>query len=169
LAAHIRRGGWVLGLCGGLQMLGRRLDDPAGIEGPPGAADGLGYLEIETRLGGEKTLVECAGEALAGGQAVRGYEMHVGETLGPGLARPMLRLAGAPHGAVSPDGRVMGCYLHGLFAADGFRHDFLQQIRRRSDSGLAFEAGVEAALDALAAHLERHLDLDRILAIARGR
>jgi len=169
LAAHIRRGGWVLGICGGLQMLGRRLADPAGIEGPPGTAEGLGYLDIETRLGDRKTLVESEGHACGTGRAVRGYEMHVGETLGPGLARPMLTLAGQAHGAVSPDGRVMGCYLHGLFAADAFRHGFLQQIRQRASSGLAFEVEVEAALDALAAHLERHLDLDRILSIARSR
>jgi adenosylcobyric acid synthase len=169
LAAHVRRGGWVLGICGGLQMLGQRLSDPEGIEGPPGEARGLGYLEIETRLGGGKTLVESEGQALGSGQAVRGYEMHVGRTGGPGMARPMLTLAGQDHGAVSPDGRVMGCYLHGLFAADGFRHSFLEGIRRRASSGLAYESQVEATLDSLAAHLERHLDLDRILAIARTR
>lgn len=178
LAAHIRRGGWVLGICAGMQMLGQHLADPEGIEGPAGGAEGLGYLEIETRLGGSKTLVESEGRALATGERVRGYEMHLGETRGPGLARPMLRLAalgladdGSGHadGAVSPSGRVMGCYLHGLFAADGFRHSFLQQIRQRASSGLAYEGDVENALDALAAHLEQHLDLDRILAIAQDR
>jgi adenosylcobyric acid synthase len=94
--------------------------------------------------------------------------MHVGRTFGFDCARPMLVLDAGPDGAVSADGRVMGCHLHGLFAADGFRHAFLDRLRPRADSGLAFEAGVEAALERLADHLEVHLDLDRLIAIARG-
>ncbi len=105
---------------------------------------------------------------LASGQAVRGYEMHVGATTGPDLARPLLRLGERPEGAVSADGRIMGCYLHGLFAADGFRHAFLNRIRTRETSGLAYEAEVERTLDELAAHLETHLKLDRLLKVARA-
>ena len=169
LAAHVRRGGLVLGVCAGFQMLGRRLADPDGSEGAPGAAEGLGYLEIETSLGGEKTLVETSGRALASGMPVRGYEMHLGRTGGRGLERPMLNLDGRSDGAISPDGRVMGCYLHGLFASDAFRAAFLDGIKERAASGLVYEAEVEETLDALAAHLEQHLDLDRIFAIAQGR
>ena len=168
IAAHLRRGGWLLGLCGGYQMLGRELRDPGGVEGVAGAAEGLGLLEVETELGGDKTLTEADGVEVASGQAVRGYEMHVGTTRGPGLARPMLELAGKPAGAVSADGRVMGCYLHGLFAADGFRHAFLSRLKARAASGLAYETEIEATLDALAEHLETHLDLDALLAAARG-
>jgi adenosylcobyric acid synthase len=169
IAAHVRRGGRVLGLCGGYQMLGRRIADPAGIEGPPGALDGLALLDVETELTGEKTLVEVHGEDDAG-TPVTGYEMHVGITRGPALARPMLRLRNGvgsrPEGAVSPDGRVAGCYLHGLFASDAFRHAFLAGLKPRAASGIAYEHEVEATLDALAEHLAAHLDLDRILQIA---
>ena len=169
LVAHLRRGGLVVGLCGGYQMLGTKLRDPQGIEGKPGEAEGLGLLEVETELTSDKTLVAAEGIELASGAAVHGYEMHVGETRGPGLDRPMLRLGDMPEGAVSTDGKVMGCYLHGLFAADGFRQAFLGRLRMRGDSGLAYEAQVEATLDALADHLEAHLDLDRMLEVAGAR
>jgi adenosylcobyric acid synthase len=172
LRAHLRRGGWVLGLCGGYQMLGRRLSDPAGIEGPAGAVEGLGLLAVETELAGDKTLRAVRGRDLATGEPIAGYEMHIGRTHGPALARPMLHLAEdggeRPEGARSADGRVLGCYVHGLFAADGFRHAFLDRIRRRAVSGIAYEREVEATLDALADHLAAHLDLDRILEIARA-
>jgi adenosylcobyric acid synthase len=169
IAAHLRRGGQVLGLCGGYQMLGRRLRDPGGIEGAPGEAEGLGLLEIETELDGDKRLTGAEGIELSSGEAVRGYEMHIGATRGPGLARPMLELSGRPEGAVSADGRVMGCYLHGVFAADGFRHAFLNRLRDREISGVAYEAAVERTLDRLAEHLEAHLDLDSLLRVARDR
>jgi len=169
LAAHLRRGGAVLGICGGMQMLGRRIADPDGIEGPPGEADGLGLLEIETVLGGEKALVAIEGRELSSGVPVRGYEMHVGRTRGPGLDRPMLELDGRPDGAVSADGRVMGCYLHGLFGSDAFRHAFLARIKERAASGVAFEHQIDATLDALADHLEGCLDVDRLLTLARNR
>ncbi len=156
-------------MCGGYQILGRRLRDPEGVEGAPGESQGLGLLEVETELGGDKTLTEADGVEVASGQAVRGYEMHVGATRGPDLARPMLELAGKPEGAVSADGRVMGCYLHGLFAADGFRHAFLGRLRDRAVSGVAYEAGIERVLDHLAEHLEINLDLDLLLEAARAR
>ncbi|MCE3248824.1 MAG: cobyric acid synthase CobQ [Geminicoccaceae bacterium] len=168
LAAHVRRGGAVLGICGGLQMLGRSLADPLGIEGRPAAAAGLGLLDLETTLRSVKRLALVAGREVASGEEVRGYEMHVGATGGPGLVRPMLELGGRPDGAVSADGRIMGCYLHGLFAADGFRHAFLARLRARAVSGVAYEAQVEGALDALADHLEGSLDLDGLLALARA-
>ncbi|MFO1056773.1 MAG: cobyric acid synthase [Dongiaceae bacterium] len=170
IAAHVRRGGAVLGLCGGYQMLGRRIADPLGLEGPAGAVAGLGLLDIETELGGDKTLVETAGEDCLTGSAVAGYEIHLGRSGGPDAARPLLRLDGGRlDGAVSADGRIAGCYLHGLFAADGFRHAFLSRLRRRAASGERYEARVEAALDRLAEHVAAHLDLDRILAIAGER
>jgi adenosylcobyric acid synthase len=169
IRAHLRRDGWLLGLCGGFQMLGQNIADPQGIEGLPGDAEGLGLLDLETVLRGDKTLVEASGTEVESGEAVRGYEMHVGETRGSALERPLLTLAGRPDGAVSKDGRVLGCYLHGLFAADGFRHAFLSRLMLRAVSGLAYEAQVERTLDALADHLEAHLDLDGLLAAARGR
>jgi adenosylcobyric acid synthase len=164
--AHVRQGGQVLGLCGGYQMLGRRIADPHGIEGVPGEAPGLGLLDIETVLGGDKTLAAISGIEIASGAPVTGYEMHLGVTTGSGLARPMLRLAGRDEGAVSGDGRVSGCYLHGLFASDAFRRAFLARLGAPV-SDLAYEPMVERTLDRLAEHLETHLDLDALLAAAR--
>jgi adenosylcobyric acid synthase len=168
ILAHARRGGWVLGLCGGYQMLGRRVADPEGVEAPPGEAAGLGLLDVETVLAPEKTLALRAAEETSTGAAVEGYEIHLGRTQGPACARPMLRWQGGTDGAIAASGHVMGCYLHGLLAADGFRHAFLDRIRRRTAAPLGHAARVEQALDGLAAHLERCLDLDRLLAIARG-
>ena len=169
IQAHVRRGGWVVGLCGGYQMLGRRISDPAGIEGPPGETPGLGLLDVETVMSAGKRLVRASGHASEGGEAVAGYEMHMGETTGPDTVRPLVRLESGPDGARAANGRVMGCYLHGLFAADGFRRAFLEGLRRRETAGIAYDALVEETLDALGAHLETHLNLDRLLEVARAR
>jgi adenosylcobyric acid synthase len=149
--------------------LGRHIADPTGIEGPAGEAMGLGLLDVDTVLGSEKALREAAGTDLATGQPVRGYEMHVGTTTGPGAARPMLKLANGAAGAMSADGRVAGCYLHGLFAGDGFRRAFIAGLGGVGDDDLAYETRVETTLDALAAHLDRHLDIDALLEIAHAR
>ncbi|MEJ1156995.1 cobyric acid synthase [Prosthecomicrobium sp. N25] len=167
LAAHVRRGGRVLGVCGGYQMLGRLVADPDGMEGPPGTVEGLGLLDVETVLTGSKALTAVAGVTVREGAPVRGYEMHVGRTTGPDTARPLVRLAdGRPDGAVRSDGLVAGTYLHGLFADDEGRSAFMRSLGAEP-SGLAYEAEVEATLDALARHLETHLDLDRLLGLAR--
>ncbi len=167
IAAHVRRGGIIVGLCGGYQILGTRISDPVGIEGPPSEAEGLGLLDIETVIEGGKTLSEVSGVDIETGEAVTGYEMHIGKTSGPGLAQAWLRLEGGrEEGAVSPDGLVMGTYLHGIFAADGFRHKFLESLGRDAGEGIAYDALIEQTLDALAAHLETHLDLDALLSSA---
>jgi adenosylcobyric acid synthase len=167
LKAHHRRGGIIVGLCGGYQILGTRLSDPVGIEGPPGEAEGLGLLDIETVIEGDKSLSEIAGQEITTGEAVTGYEMHIGKTTGPDLDNPWLRLKdGRDEGAISPDGRVMGSYLHGIFAADGFRHAFLGRLGFGAGGGIAYDALMEQTLDALASHLETHLDLDALLAAA---
>jgi len=165
LLAHVRRGGRVLGICGGYQMLGRRIADPEGIEGPAGAADGLGLIDVETALTGDKTLREVDGECLANAEPFRGYEMHVGQTSGPDCARPFLRFAGGRFdGATSPDGLVAGAYVHGLFADDRQRAAWLGSLGAQSE--IAYEATVEQTLDALAKHCEAHLDLDAMLDVA---
>jgi adenosylcobyric acid synthase len=170
LAAHVRRGGRVLGICGGFQMLGRRIADPEGVEGPPGAAEGLDLLDVTTLLTGEKRLEQIAGTLLlddATPVPVSGYEMHMGRTSGPDTLRPLVRLAdGRPDGAVSPDGRVAACYLHGLFAADAARDAWLAMLGA-TPAGRNHAAGVEATLDALAEHLEAHISVDRLLSLAR--
>ena len=167
LRAHVRRGGRVLGLCGGYQMLGRSLADPHGIEGPPRTVPGLGLLDVETVMTPEKRLAAVAGTSLPDGVPFSGYEMHIGATCGPDAARPLLRLAdGRTDGAVSADGRVAGTYVHGLFGQDAQRAAWLARLGTASE-GPGYEAGVEAALDGLARHIAAHVDCDRLLALAR--
>lgn len=167
LQAHVRRGGRVLGLCGGYQMLGRIVADPGGIEGPPGSAPGLGLLDVETVLTGDKTLTAANGTSVPDGAPFNGYEMHVGCTEGPDCDRPFLRFAdGRPDGAMSEDRRIRATYVHGLFADDAQRAAWLTWLGG-SASGIGYEAEVDRVLDALAAHLERHVDIDGLLGIAR--
>ena len=164
--AHYRRGGIIVGLCGGYQMLGRAVADPDGIEGPPGEARGLGLLDVRTVLGGDKSLAERTGTEVESGEPIRGYEMHIGQTSGVDTKRPWLTLDdGRAEGAISADGQVMASYLHGVFAADGFRRRFLERLGSRVN-GTAYQAVVEQALDDLAAHMETHLDLDSLLDVA---
>jgi len=166
IAAHRRRGGLVLGLCGGYQMLGRSVADPAGHEGPPGEVAGLGLLGVATSLSDDKRLTQTHG-VTADGAPFAGYEMHMGATDGPDRARPFARLADdAADGAVSPDGRVLGTYIHGLFADDRQRAAWLARLGAGATT-VAYEAQVEDTLDRLAAHLAECIDLDRVLALAR--
>ncbi len=165
LLAHRRRGGHVVGLCGGYQMLGQSIADPQGIEGPAGTVEGLGLLAIDTVLGGDKTTIAFAGHEAGTACAVAGYEIHLGQSDGPDRARPWLVGPGGGEGAVSADGRVRGSYVHGLFAADGFRRAFLAMIGA-APSDLAYEATVDAVLDRLADHLEAHVDVEALLRIA---
>jgi adenosylcobyric acid synthase len=167
IAAHARAGGFVVGICGGYQMLGRTIADPDGVEGAPGTIAGLGLLDVETVLTDNKRVRPVTGVEVGSGLAMSGYEIHLGRTVGPATARPWLRIEGEPDGAVSIDGRVMGSYVHGLFASDAFRRAFLERLGAAADPTLDAGAAVEAALDQLADHLEAHLDLARILAIAR--
>ncbi|HJU16521.1 MAG TPA: cobyric acid synthase [Stellaceae bacterium] len=165
ILAHHRQGGHVLGLCGGYQMLGLRVADPSGIEGRAGSAAGLGLLAVDTVLCGEKRLSAAAGVEIASEMPVAGYEMHLGVTTGPGTERPMLRLGGGFDGCVSADGRVAGCYLHGLFAGDRFRRAFLARLGAAST--VSYGERIEGVLDALAGHLESCLDLPALLGAAR--
>ncbi len=166
LAAHVRRGGHVLGICGGYQMLGRIVRDPLGIEGPAGETEGLGLLDVTTEMTPDKRLTRTRALHAATGLEVEGYEIHIGATTGPDRARPFAHVAGQPEGAISADGRIIGSYLHGLFRADAFRAAFLRGLGAQS-SGLAYGRVVEETLDALAAHMETHLDVDGLLALAR--
>ncbi len=182
IAAHKRRGGCVLGICGGLQILGRSLADPDGIEGAPTVAEGLGLLDIETTLCDAKRLAAVRGETIAApalavlhGAPLNGYLMHMGETTGPGLARPFAQIeSGASDteqtdGAVSADGKIFGSYVHGLFGNDAGRGKWLEMLGGSDCGGssLAYEASIDQTLDDLAAHLERHLDIDALIALMR--
>ncbi len=165
LVAHLRRRGGVLGLCGGYQMLGRAIHDPEGIEGEAGSAEGLGLLDVETTLGGEKRLENVEGETFEGSPFI-GYAMHMGVTEGPDRARQFAKLGGEAEGAMSPDGRVMGTYIHGLFADDRQRSAWLERLGA-GETAIAYDSLVDETLDKLAAHLAAHIDLDELLALAR--
>jgi len=167
LAAALRRGARVLGLCGGYQMLGREIADPEGIEGRPGSVPGLGLLDVTTTMTPDKRVTETEALHPASATRVRGYEIHLGRTTGPDRGRPMFSVQGQPEGAVRADGRVMGSYLHGMFGEDAFRRAFLSGLGA-VPGHLGYAATVEATLEALADHLAAHVDCDRLLALARG-
>jgi adenosylcobyric acid synthase len=166
IAAHLRRGGKVLGLCGGYQMLGRTIADPNGVEGAPGRVEGLGLLDVETMLSEEKRLEPVSG-VTGDGVPFSGYEMHIGVTEGADCSRPFARLAdGSPEGAISADGKVTGTYVHGLFADDRQRAAWLARFSAGA-TNVAYETMVERTLDALGDHLAAHIDIDRLLKAAR--
>lgn len=165
ILAHHRRGGMILGLCGGYQMLGRRIADPLGLEGAPGGAPGLGLLDVETMLTPVKALRPVRGTALEA--PFDGYEMHMGETSGPGTDHPFSRFDdGRADGAVSADGRVMGSYVHGLLSDPAQRTALLARLGV-AGSGRNYRTSVDAALDEIAGALETHLDIDGLIALAR--
>ncbi len=166
LQAHLRRGGHVLGICGGYQMLGKKISDPNGIEGPPATVEGLGLLDLETVLEGDKVLVEITGETAAEGVPFKGYEMHIGRTTGS--SQPLLKLCNGKHdGALSADGRTAGCYIHGLMTDDRQRQHWLQRIGADL-SAFDYESEIDTTLDLLADHIERHVDCDLLLELARA-
>ena len=165
LLGHVRRGGRVLGICGGYQMLGREIIDDEGLEGAPSRVTGLGMLDIVTVMKPQKRLARSEAIYLPTGDAVSGYEIHIGETTGPDCDRAWLSLDGRGEGAASADGRVRGCYLHGLFTADAFRAAYLAELGTALPA-TNYASGVEATLNALADHLEMHMDIDALLALA---
>lgn len=164
IASHVRRGGYVLGLCGGYQMLGQKIADPQGIEGPAGTDTGLGLLDVQTVMHREKQVRPVQAQHVGSGLAVDGYEIHVGATTGPDCDRPFARIGHRNEGACTRDGRIVGSYLHGMFANDAFRAQWLAQFGVAQTNH--YEATVDATLDALADHLAQHMDLERFFALA---
>ncbi|UWQ92802.1 cobyric acid synthase [Rhodobacteraceae bacterium M382] len=162
--AHVRRGGHVLGVCGGYQMLGKTIDDPDGVDGRPGKVDGLGLLDVDTVMGGTKTVTLTQAHVLDSNEPVDGYEIHMGRSSGPDCDRAWLGIDGRREGARSRSGLVRGTYLHGLFSSDPFRAKFLEELGHQSD--LRYEDGVDDVLDQLAVHLEEHLNLDQLWDLA---
>ncbi|MEM7318310.1 MAG: cobyric acid synthase, partial [Pseudomonadota bacterium] len=166
LFAHVRRGGHVLGLCGGYQMLGTAIHDPDGVDGQPGSVKGLGLLNVETVMAGNKRVTLTRAKTIAEGLDLTGYEIHMGRTSGPDCDRAWLRIGDTAEGAASADGRILGCYLHGLFSADAFRAGFLDRFGARSTT--SYGQGVEETLDSLADHLKQHLDFDLLWQLAES-
>jgi adenosylcobyric acid synthase len=166
LRAALRRGARVLGLCGGYQMLGRAIHDPAGIEGRPGSSEGLGLLDVETVMTPDKRVTRTRARHIRSGEWAEGYEIHIGRTSGADCARALFTVDDQPEGAISADGRVMGSYLHGLFSSNGFRAAFLSALGA-APGRFDHDAQVETTLEALADHMEAHVDCAGILALAR--
>lgn len=157
---HLRYGGKVIGICGGMQMLGRALHDPLGLEGEAGSAEGLGLLDFETTLAPEKRLANVAGRlTLPGAPQAAGYEIHLGVSEGPALSRPALRLDnGGSDGAMSADGRILATYLHGLFDRPAALQALLAWAGHAAAAPFDLAATREQALERLADALEAHLD-----------
>ncbi|MDE1995074.1 MAG: cobyric acid synthase [Rhizobiaceae bacterium] len=157
IAAHVRRGGRVIGICGGYQMLGTMVRDPQGIEGTITEMPGLGLLDIETEMAPEKTLRNSVAWSREYDAPLSGYEIHLGITRGADCDRPSTLIDGRPDGALSGDGRIMGTYLHGLFTSDAYRAKLLASFGLTGER-VDYRAGVDAALNEIATELETILD-----------
>ena len=167
IQAHLRRGGALLGICAGYQMLGTTIDDPNKFESDFAAIDGLGIMNVLTVMGGDKSLVEVVATSSQGFGEFQGYEMHIGRTTGDDCGNPFAQIESGSVGAVSKNGKVMGCYLHGLFINDGFRQAFLAHIKPHKNSGIKYDLEVEEALDTVAVAFEAAINIDGLLAVAR--
>ncbi|MGO7180592.1 cobyric acid synthase [Rhizobium brockwellii] len=157
LQAHVRRGGRVIGICGGYQMLGRTVRDPFGIEGGTLEIPGFGLLDVETEMAPEKTVRNSHARSTEYDAPLDGYQIHLGITRGPDCDRPSAIIDGASDGALSADGRIMGTYLHGLFGSDTYRARLLQSFGLLGEQ-TNYRESVEQALDDVAGELERQLD-----------
>jgi len=165
---HLRYGGKLIGICGGMQMLGTRLHDPRGLEGAPGSQPGLGLLDYETTLESAKQLRQVRGRLIASGAHVSGYEIHMGISTGPALAHPVIQFDdGRPDGALSEDGQVLATYLHGLFEEPQACAALLAWAGLSRPAPVDYAALREASIDRLADALSEHLRIDRLLATMR--
>jgi len=162
---HLRYGGKLIGICGGFQMLGGAIHDPAGIEGQPGSVPGLGLLECETTLAAEKQLHNVRGRLTIGEAPVWGYEIHAGLTSGSALGRPAVLLEGRTDGAISDDGLILGTYLHGLFDSSASCTALLEWCGLINVTTGDYQQLREEAIDRLADMVEEHLDTGRLLAL----
>jgi adenosylcobyric acid synthase len=165
IRAHVSRGGHVVGICGGYQMLGRSVRDPHGIEGNIRETEGLSLLDIETEMVPEKRVENVSAHSVVHDVPLSGYEIHLGVTNGPDCLRPAVTIDGRPDGAVSEDGKIIGTYLHGLFDCGPFRAAFLAGLGVSSAGG-NHRQQVDTALDSIASGMESHLGIEAILRAA---
>lgn len=163
---HRASGGNIVGLCGGYQMLGKKVLDPDGIEGSQREADGLGLLDVVTVMEPKKTVRNTVARSAVVDAPVDGYEIHLGRTEGPDCARPAVIIGDRGDGAVSQDGKVFGTYMHGIFGSDSFRHLYLASLGF-DGSGVKYRVEVERALDDIASVLEQTVDCGALFTAAR--
>jgi adenosylcobyric acid synthase len=167
IIAHARAGGRVLGICGGYQMLGRKIADPQGVDGPPGEAAGLNLLDVETVMGATKQVTPVSARCAVSGEPIAGYEIHMGRTGGPDTDRPFAIVDGATDGARGADGRIEGAYLHGAFTSDAFRRAWLTRAGASAQGAFCYNAAVEDAIDALADGVEAAVNVEALFSLAR--
>ncbi|MDC9720047.1 MAG: cobyric acid synthase [Gammaproteobacteria bacterium] len=167
---HLRLGGKVIGICGGYQMLGTAVHDPDGTESAAGTSQGLGHLDIETLLQGEKQLRNVQGYWFGdvGNIPVTGYEIHVGQTSGSALAAPLMQLNTGPDGARNSEDTVLGSYVHGLFDEPQLLEELLQWAGLEQAQAFDYPALRAAQIERLADEVEAELPVEKIYAIMRG-
>ncbi|MEN8641167.1 cobyric acid synthase [Pseudomonas sichuanensis] len=159
IARHLRYGGKLIGICGGLQMLGREVHDPLGLEGPAGSSAGLGLLDYETVLEAEKQLRNVSGTLALAQSPIAGYEIHAGVSRGPALEHPAVQLQdGRCDGAISADGQILATYLHGLFEGSQSCAALLRWAGLADVQAIDYEALRERDIERLADLVEQHLD-----------
>lgn len=162
LMRHLRYGGRVLGICGGFQMLGEWIHDPAGVEGEAGSTQGFGLLAMETTLETEKHLALVEGTLAFADAQVTGYEIHMGMTTGSALQYPALFIQGKPEGAISADGQLAGTYVHGLFDHRDALDAWLAWAGFKETNNFDYQALRDSELERLADCVEAHLDWTRL-------
>lgn len=162
IIAIARRGGRILGVCGGYQLLGKVIHDPDGVDGEACSVAGIGLLNVETYMYGKKHTQAVFGLCVRSELAVSGYEIHMGRTSGSDSLRPMFKLNNKPDGAISADGRIEGTYVHGVFSSDSYRTWWLESLKPGISSQLQYEASIEQELDTLADGLEEALDVEAL-------
>ena len=169
IRAHLRRGGFILGICGGYQILGNEITDGQGYDGIPSNAKGLGLLDVQTTMGKEKNLGKKEFISTINGKKISGYEIHLGITSGSDCNKPFATLSERKDGAISSSGLVMGTYLHGLFFSDEFRNKFVAKISSKEiEEDVSFNDKIDFILEEFVNVLEDNLDVDSILSSARN-
>lgn len=163
---HLRYGGKLIGICGGYQMLGKRIDDPHGVEGVAGSEDGLGLLQLVTCLTQKKQLTYVDGHLFIANTPLRGYEIHVGTTVGEASENPAVKIGSRLDGAVSTDGQIFGTYLHGLFD----HKEACQAILKWAGMDAActaidIEERQQLGIELMADAIEQHISISKLLEI----
>ena len=168
IKAHVRRGGFVLGVCGGYQMLGKEIIDDGGFDGKASRIEGLNLLDIVTRMGKEKNLGKKHFISFVNEKKINGYEIHLGKTEGLDCKKPFAKAGDKLDGAISNNGKVMGTYIHGLFSEDDFRKSFFSKLsNQKMASNTSYHQNVNRVLDDFVEVLEKSLDVENIFSIAR--
>ena len=168
IKAHYRRGGFILGICGGYQILGTDIVDEKGFDGLPSKAKGLGLLDVQTKMGKEKNLGKKEFISALNGKKISGYEIHLGITSGKDCNNPFATFSKRNDGAISSNGLVMGTYIHGLFVSDEFRNKLVTKLSSEErEENVSYHDNLNFILEEFVSVLEDNLDIDLMLSAAR--